>query len=135
MEETPQTPNEPVDPPPAEPAEQAAPVESTAPVASDDDKNLAVLAHALGFLTWIGPLIIFLIKNEAKGSFARQEAVESLNFQITVLIVYIVMGITCILAPFTAIVWVVQLVFCILGAVKASKGEAYRYPLAIRLIK
>jgi uncharacterized Tic20 family protein len=28
-----------------------------------------------------------------------------------------------------------NIVFCILGGIKANGGEAYRYPFAIRLIK
>ena len=28
-----------------------------------------------------------------------------------------------------------NLIFCILGAVKASNGQAYRYPYTLRLIK
>ena len=43
-------------------------------------------------------------------------------------------GVTCVglLAP---VVWLVNLIFCILAGVKANEGAAYRYPFAIRLIK
>jgi hypothetical protein len=32
-------------------------------------------------------------------------------------------------------VWIVSLIFSIVGAMKANQGIAYRYPFAIRLIK
>ena len=32
-------------------------------------------------------------------------------------------------------VWIANLVLCILAAVKANNGEAYRYPFTLRLIK
>jgi uncharacterized Tic20 family protein len=34
-----------------------------------------------------------------------------------------------------ALVGIVNLVFCIIGGIKANNGEAYRYPFALRLIK
>ena len=34
-----------------------------------------------------------------------------------------------------ALVGIANLVFCILGGIKANNGEAYRYPFALRLIK
>lgn len=45
------------------------------------------------------------------------------------------MMITCILAPFIWILWIVQMIFCILAAVKVSDGGPYRYPVAMRLVK
>ena len=37
-----------------------------------------------------------------------------------------------LLAP---VVWLVNLIFCILAGVKANEGAVYRYPFAVRLIK
>jgi len=37
-----------------------------------------------------------------------------------------------LLAP---LVGILNLVFCIIAAVKANNGEAYRYPFTLRLIK
>ena len=33
------------------------------------------------------------------------------------------------------ILWLANLIFCILAGVKANEGVAYRYPFALRLIK
>ena len=45
--------------------------------------------------------------------------------------VTMVVGIGCILMP---AVWVVNLVFCIIAAVAAGRGERYRYPICIRIL-
>jgi uncharacterized protein len=104
--------------------------------ASSDDRNMAMLAHILGIvISVVGPLIIYLT---AKGKpFAYSQSKEALNFQITVLIAWVVcailsiVGIGLILYP---AVWILNLIFCIMGATAASKGEAYKYPFAIKLV-
>lgn len=110
--------------------------------APQDQRTLALVAHLLGILTWvIGPLIIWLIsKDDVNKAFVTDQAKEALNFQITLTIAYIVAFILTVLTLgllffVPTLVWVANLVFCILGGVKANNGEAYRYPFAIRLIK
>jgi uncharacterized Tic20 family protein len=105
---------------------------------NNDDKNMGLLAHLLGIIScFIGPLIIYLVKSSESDSFARQEAVEALNFQITLLIAYVVsmvLMIICIGYLTFMLTWIAGLIFCIMGAIAASKGEPYRYPISIRLI-
>ncbi len=108
-----------------------------APVNVGDEKTLALLAHILGIVSgFVGALIIYLIATDKP--FAKQQAQEALNFQITLIIgwaasvVLMIVGIGVFLYP---LVWVANLVFCIMGAMAVSKGEAYRYPFALRLIK
>jgi uncharacterized Tic20 family protein len=108
---------------------------------SKDDRTLGMLAHVLGLLTCIvGPLVIWLLKKDSS-AFVGDNAKEALNFQITMAIGWVASTIVfCI--PFVNFVaflfWVVlgilDLVFCIMGAMAANKGELYRYPFAIRLI-
>jgi hypothetical protein len=103
---------------------------------SSDEKNMAMLAHILGIVTSIvGPLVIYLTTKDKP--FAYSQAKEALNFQITVLIAWVV----CAVLSFIGIgfilyfaVWVLNLIFCIMGAMAASKGEAYKYPFAIKLV-
>ena len=105
---------------------------------SKDDCNLAMLAHLLGiFTSFIGALIIWLIKKD-QSAFVALEAVEALNFQITLAIAWFAaMMLTVILVGFLLypVLLIANLVLCILAAVKASKGEGYRYPFALRLVK
>lgn len=104
----------------------------------NDDRNLAMLAHLLGIVTgFIGALIIWLIKKD-QSPFIDEQGKEALNFQITVMIGYaIAMALTMILigALLFPVLLIANLVFCILAAVAVSKGEHYKYPIAIRLLK
>ena len=105
---------------------------------SKDDCNLAMLAHLLGiFTSFVGALIIWLVKKD-ESAFIAQEAAEALNFQITVALGWILaMMLTMILIGFLLypVLLIGNLVFCILAAVSASKGQGYRYPLTLRLVR
>jgi len=102
-----------------------------------DEKNIAVLTHLAGTIFSIFPsLIVWLLKKD-NSTYIGEQAREALNFQITVLIAYAISSVLIvILIGFLAmgIVWLGNIVLCILAAVAASKGEHYRYPLTLRLI-
>lgn len=116
-----------------------APAQAPAPSKSgkSEDNTLAILAHVLGIVIgFIGPLVIYLIRPEE--GFVRKQAKEALNFQITVLLGYIIGWILTFILIGTLIVSavaIVNLIFCIMAAIAVSKGEDYKYPFAIRLIK
>jgi uncharacterized Tic20 family protein len=102
-----------------------------------EERQLAFLCHLGGaFLSILVPLIIWLLKKD-QSRFVEDQAKEALNFQITLLIGHFVAGLTiCFtLGVVNGGLYVVGLVFGILAAVAANKGEVYRYPFAIRLIK
>ena len=111
--------------------------------------HLAVLlGHLLswGFLGWIGPLIIFLMYKD-RNRFVRYNAAEALNGAIAVVIAQVVLGIVLTIFgvitlgfgfaafPLVGIPALIQLIFAIIGAVKANQGEWWNYPLNIRLVK
>ncbi len=105
---------------------------------ASEQKNLAVLAWAGGIIAgFIPSLIIWLINMEKKNWLADQ-AREAFNFQLTLLIAYFVAGFLCIvfigflLLP---VIWIVALIFSILGAVKTGAGKDYRCALAIRFFR
>jgi uncharacterized protein len=135
------------DPTPA-PAAQPAPA---APLSEADDKLWASLAHLGGILYILPSLIIYLVLKD-RGAKVRVEAKEALNWQITFLIVEIVLwiisGILGVALLFTGVYgiavlfywlpliwWAINVLFSILGFVKVNGGGSYRYPFAIRLIK
>jgi len=111
-------------------------------VPTSEERNWALAAHvgtfvaawfAMGFLA---PLLIMLIKGK-DSAFVRQHAVESLNFQISLLIYLVVSAVLAlVLIGFVlmAVVGVFALVVIILATVKAANGEEYRYPLCIRMV-
>jgi uncharacterized Tic20 family protein len=108
------------------------------PPPDKDSKTMALLCHLLPIFTgFLGPLIIWLIKKDTS-PFVDDQGKESLNFQLTLLIVYLIGGITaCLIIGWFIVVaaWITSLVLCIMASMKANEGVAYRYPFAIRLIK
>jgi uncharacterized Tic20 family protein len=124
------------------PAEQnvspVQPAGEAQPEIKKDDRNMAMLCHLLAIFTgFLGPLIIWLIKKE-DAPYVDDQGKEALNFQLTVLIAMVasgVLSILCIGIVLAIVVWVVDIIFCIMASIKASRGEAYRYPVSIRFIK
>jgi uncharacterized Tic20 family protein len=109
------------------------------PTTSDsNEKTLGLVVHILAIFTcFLGPLIMWLLKKD-ESPFVAEHAKEALNFQLCVLIGYIISSIlACFLIGllFYAVVWVLSLVFEIQGAMAANKGLMYRYPLNVRMIK
>jgi len=112
---------------------------------SKEEVNWAALAHVLALigavLPVIGnilpPLIIWLTKRDGM-PFVEVEARESLNFQISVSIyalactLLMFIGIGFVLVYILGVVW---FILVIVAALKVNKGESYRYPLSLRLIK
>lgn len=108
--------------------------------ATQEDKTLAMLTHLSGIiLGFIVPLIIWLVnKDKADKGWLNDQAKEALNFQITLLIVYVVgiiLSVILIGALINLIAWVVCIILSIMAALKANEGSAYRYPFALRLVK
>lgn len=100
-----------------------------------DEKTIAMLSHLITFVSsFLGPLIIYLIKKD-ESKFVAEHAKESLNFQITIFIIGVVMAITIIGILFIWILGIIALVFAIVAAIKANDGKLYRYPFSLRIIK
>lgn len=121
------------------PSDQMPPSPPTTTEASSDDRNVAMLTHLSGFiLNVIVPLIVWLIhKDRADKAYLVKEAKEALNFQITILIGFVicwVLTFVVIGALLTPLLWLLNLVFCIIAAVKVSSEGTYRYPFALRLV-
>ena len=67
-----------------------------------------------------------------------QQGKEALNFQITVTIASVAAGMlsfVCIGFLLFPVIGILDLVFVIMACVQTSKGQAYKYPLSIRLLK
>lgn len=127
-------------PPPAAP-------QPAAPLSEAEDRQWASFAHLGGIIGLLPALIIFLVFKD-RGAFTRDESKEALNFQIVVLIGQIaILIINTILTAVTFGIWafigwilplglwVLSLIWSIMGFTKAKDGVAYRYPLNFRIIK
>ena len=124
------------DTPPPPPPPQT-PYEQSPALSPNDEKLWATLVHIGGiFFSFLPALIGYLILKD-KGPFVRAHTATALNFQITMAIAYvvgyilifIVVGIFVLIA-----VWVVNIIFSIMAAVKANQGQPYTYPLAIKFV-
>jgi len=110
-------------------------------VVADDNRTLAILAHIGGLLTsWIAPLVLMLVSKPytLDGAFARDNAREALNFQITLLLAYFVAFALSFILIGILVFWglfLMNLILCIVAAVHASNGQTYRYPFTLRLVK
>jgi Uncharacterized protein conserved in bacteria len=136
----PQAPDSSVPPPYTQPTYSTPnPYPPVAPATSAaGDTTIAAMAHWLGILIgFLGPLIIWLTKGE-QDKFVKDHAIEALNFQITLAIGYVASFILSFV--FIGIIGyvalpVLNIIFSIIAAMAANKGESYRYPFALRLIK
>jgi uncharacterized Tic20 family protein len=129
-----------------------------------DETNWAVIAHVSAlagvifpFGNILGPLVVLLTKGK-ESAFVGDHAREALNFQITVLLMFFVLGSLLMFLLFGAIsmhggfgmghgigfgaafflmpiIMIANLILIIVAAAAASKGEQYHYPLNLRLVK
>ncbi|OYX54334.1 MAG: hypothetical protein B7Y93_06585 [Micrococcales bacterium 32-70-13] len=103
-----------------------------------DEKLWATLVHVGGiFFGFVPALIGFLVLGN-RGPFVRGHTATALNFQLTMIIAAAIGGITVfVLIGFFIIIAVSVLivVFSIIAALAANRGEAYTYPLTIPFIK
>ena len=85
----------------------------------------------------LGPLVIWLLKKDLYAS-VDQHGKEALNFQISISIyalaasalIVVLVGIPLLLA-----LAVFNFLMIIVAAVKCKNGQAFRYPLSLRLLK
>lgn len=109
--------------------------------------HLSALVGLLGVPSPLGPLVIWLAKRESH-PFVDAQGKEALNFNLSALLYIVVLFVfgfifTFITLGFGAFLFVpafiaamaAWVVLVIVAAVKASKGEVFRYPLTIRFVR
>ena len=128
------------------------------PLKDEEDTLWASLAHLGGVVGFLPSLIIFLTLRH-RGKKTAIEAKEALNWQITFFVVWLIVEVLItllggiiiaatsglggnpgsilglVLEFIPVALWIVNIVFSILGCVKVNGGGSYRYPFAVRLIK
>ncbi|MGJ8618739.1 MAG: DUF4870 domain-containing protein [Methylophilaceae bacterium] len=106
-------------------------------VPNSDEKNIATVTHLAGTIFLFIPALVVWILKKDDSAYIADQAKEALNFQITVaialfaanILIWILVGLALI-----PIIWIANIIFCILAAIATSKGETYRYPICLRLI-
>ena len=114
------------------------------PLSEDEARKWAMFAHIGTFSSMfvplgniIAPIVIWQMKKN-ESPFVVEQAKESLNFQITLMIYSIISILLCfiIIGFFLIFALVIfGMIIVIVAGVKANDGEDYRYPMALRLIK
>ena len=132
---------------------EGAPAPSERPVPTSDQQTWSVLAHAsaliqlLGPPSVVGPLVVWLLKKD--DPVVAPHARAALNFQFSLLLYFVVGFVVAFVAALTIVglilsaliivflvgLFLLELVFAVLGAMAASRGELYSYPFSLDLIK
>ncbi len=111
---------------------------------SNEEKTWATFCHLGAFSGYffpfahiIVPLVLWLIKKDEM-PLVDDQGKESLNFQISLTLYYILS--TILIIALIGVVLLIglsifNLIVVIIASVKANKGEKYRYPLCIRFIR
>lgn len=118
-------------------------------LSTETERTVGIVAHlsaivaaivSAGWLSIVGPLVIFLLYKD-RSPLVRSAAAGAFNFNLAIWAM-IVAGWIClftvILAPITVVLWLVAGIagiFChVRGAMRASKGQSYRYPFSIGIL-
>lgn len=130
----------------AAPAQPYGGVPTVQPISAESEKQVGALAHGVaaaatflsgGTLGFVAALVIYLIYRD-KGPFVRAHAANALNVQITTGIGLLISAVLMfVLIGFITypIIWVLGIVFHVIGAVKAMNGEWWKPPMTIDFVK
>ncbi|HZY89334.1 MAG TPA: DUF4870 domain-containing protein [Gemmataceae bacterium] len=103
---------------------------------NSEERQMGLFCHLGGaLLGFLVPLIIWVMKKDTS-KFLDDQGKEALNFQLTLLIGHFVAGLTICFTfgSLNGTLWLLGLIFGIMGGQAANKGEVYRYPINIRMI-
>ncbi|WP_254119137.1 DUF4870 domain-containing protein [Bacillus sp. FJAT-29790] len=105
---------------------------------SNDERLLAAAIYVSSFFTtFIGPLVIWLLKKN-ESSFVDYHGKEYFNFLISYGVYSIISTILMVILIGFVTIWIVGIlafVFTIIAAVKAYEGKEYEIPFVFRIIR
>lgn len=103
-------------------------------VPTGDERTLAILVHVLSIFFWIFPGLILYLAKRDESHYVAEHAREALNFQITMTLLAIVLAISLIGILFLWVPGIIDIVLCIVAAIRAGDDRLYRYPMTLRLV-
>jgi uncharacterized Tic20 family protein len=119
-------------------APRVSPYAGFTPLNPSDEKLWSALIQLSGLvLNFFGPLVGYLLLRQ-RGPFVREHSVSALNWQLSLLIYYFVGYIlSLVLVGFVILgaAAVLNIVFSIMAAMHAHRGQLYVYPLAIKFLR
>ena len=114
------------------------------PITEKEERQWAMFAHIGTFSSMfvplgniIAPIVIWQMKKH-ESDFVVEQAKESLNFQITLMIYSLISLLLCIIIIGFFLIFalvIFGLIMIIIGGIKANEGEGFRYPMTLRLLK
>lgn len=129
------------------------PAPQPGPARPEDVRTMAMLAHlstllvmlvSTGFLGFIAPLVFWLVYRSRPGwELVRASAAGAFNVNVTLALVNLAAGLLSVVTlglflPVAFVVWgavfVLALVLHVIAALRARRGELYRYPLQVPLL-
>ena len=108
---------------------------------SKSTENLELVGHFVHltgiFLSFLGPLILYLMYKDKANDFVKSNIIEALNFQLTGLVALFVCIIIPILGWFILlpIVSLILIILPILATIESANDRKYKYPIKIEFIK
>lgn len=95
-----------------------------------DNQTKSAIIHLSPLLSgFVGPLIAYIIVDD---EYLKDSATKSLNWQITFTLYMIASAVLTIIiiGILTAVLaFILNILFCIKGSIRASKGELWSYPI------
>lgn len=126
------------------PAGETEPQQALSETVAKSSRDMAMWCHLsalsgyfVPFGGLIGPVVIWAMKKDGDG-FVNRHGIAAINFRISMYLYAIVCFVLMlVVVGFFALfaLGLVDLVFTVIAAVKASEGKPYRYPLSLRLIR
>lgn len=118
---------------------------------SSGERTWMIMAHlsapiafilSAGSLSFLGPLVIWLIQKDSSPA-VRASAAGAFNFNLSFWVLYLlgwVVGIVTltlgfiVVIPFWIVIFLVAAFVHIKGALRAARGETYRYPFQLPVL-
>jgi len=111
---------------------------------SDKERKWAMFGHLSGLLFVLVPYVgglcatlAFWLWRKNTSPYVAEHSKEALNFHLVMAIVQAINSALMVILVgflFYALAWIFMLAVVVLAALRADKGESYRYPLVPRLI-
>ncbi|MCX5685599.1 MAG: DUF4870 domain-containing protein [Planctomycetota bacterium] len=108
--------------------------------ASKDDRTMAMIAHLLGLVGFLGPLILFFVKKDGASKFLLFHIKQALFYQVAVLVAIIALVVlsivggvvtggvlSCVCMPITGLVGLGSIVYLVIGAIQVNGGKDFEY--------
>jgi hypothetical protein len=113
-------------------------------VLSESERNWAMLSHLTAFAGFffpfggiIGPLICWLSRKD-ESAWVDENGKASLNFNLSILLYCILVIPLCFILVgflFIGMLMTLKVICIIIASIKSSKGEKFKYPMAIPFVQ